>query len=477
MNGNYENDKYEMSVNSVRTILLRISDEEMTKKIKNPTTKINTNLPKMVNYCKENDFCIVLSEKFCSTRVSYNEESMKNIIVKTNYPRHHKKRSTFGNFSSKYITRIPSVAPSLKDTFNSFSVANFNLRMRTKANGVTNKTGIQRLSTIASANRNNCILAGVKSKAYIEENGILPLPDTPPESPSIRKLKNMRKVKISKPTKTYNDFEKEILTKRNKCGAYLEDPEVFLRIKESFMYIRSLPFLKKSSNAPRSPEIKKMEERKLKEEFNVIEESLILKDNIDEKIASKKINIIKKKSEDLRRKKRLNSIKLKCNKNLSPINKHLNKRNSKGSNLFLIDLRSAHDKNFKLDLEHIETSSPKIYTDKVNNNFNNDFELHFSSLNSENSDDEFRNINEIHEDNEGNIDGKSFAAKSIKTRVSKKSTSNLENQECIDLYNMENLQEDEIDFEGSFLLKSTLPATREMITFEENCNDLNKTIC
>ena len=49
----------------------------------------------------------------------------------------------------------------------------------------------------------------------------------------------MTKKNITKKS-VFKETVDENLTSRNKAGSYLDDPMVFLRIKDSFQYIRSL---------------------------------------------------------------------------------------------------------------------------------------------------------------------------------------------------------------------------------------------
>ena len=350
-----EPNKFEIYVNKIRSILLQVADKEMIVKLKNPTTKINTEYPRVVNYCKENNFVMTINEKFCSSRVTYNEESLKNAFIK-GYQRHHKKRSTFGNFSSKFITRIPTVRLNSQYNLNTFGAMAYN-STKHKINTLLRNNKFQFHRDSFTNSNINFFLSNAKTSKFVEENGILPLPQaqqSPPESPTMKKLKVMKKHNITKKSIFVGGGNS-----RNNQGAYIEDPEVYLRIKESFIYIRSLPYLKVSSLKPKTPEKKIREQRELERKFKGLEESLLIRDVPEkyEDIANSKISKTKIKALKMRKKNSLKNCSLKNGqiKNLSPVNKSGKKRMS-DENLFTLDLRSAvdHNYNFKLNLQDLD---------------------------------------------------------------------------------------------------------------------------
>ena len=314
--------KFEIYVNKIRSQLLLLSDKEMHNKLKHPTTQINSENPRIIDFSKENNFYMHIEQKFCSSRVNYNEDNLKNAYVKF-IPKHHKKRSTFGNFSSKYITRIPYVNIGL----NNFSAHHNQIKSsiihksnKTFKNDSTNKNGLQ---------------------------GNIPLITQCPESPSIKKF--MKKKNITK-----KSIFKDEKISRNSIGAYIEDPEVYLRIKESFSYIRSLPYLKTKIDKIQTPKEKIKEKCKLSREFKEFEESLLIRDVPEkyEDIANTKMKKTKDRAATILKKNgKKKSLKVIFPlRNLSPVNRKLDRQKS-SSDLFLLDLRSAYDINYNFTQE------------------------------------------------------------------------------------------------------------------------------
>ncbi len=334
---NFE-DQEKAEVNNVRAELLKLTDDEMIKKLRDYNTKINSEAPRVINYCKENNFCIRFEENFCSSRVNFNEQSLFNVKISKDFKNVNKKRSTFGNFSSKFINRIPNIHPNVEKAINNNFTENYSKKRKSSDWMLT--------SNFFTSNKNIYFMNQLKDVKAVDKS---------PDSPSIRKLKQMRKKNLSK-SAVFHGTAEELIIGRNNAGAYLENEDVFLRIKDSFIYIRSLPYLQKSFNVQKTPEKKRQEQQQIIKELEELEESLYLKDGVDEKDATKKLNKIKENTKDIvgRGTSRLKTIKENYITKLSPIIKNFNKkRSSKGSGMFLFDLKSAHDINFKLDLNDL----------------------------------------------------------------------------------------------------------------------------
>lgn len=376
-------EKFESFVNNVRTELLKWTDKEMQIKLRDPflnKTKINSESPRIINYCKENNFSISFKENFCSSRVSFNENSLKNVKIKSNFKNTEKKPTLPKQLQKQLSLRIDIRKLSLK---------NFNLSSNKNIPNILPSM----ISNKNLANMNYLTNIATKFDKNDESNYIkhTEATENPPESPSIKILKGMTKKNITKKS-VFKETVDENLTSRNKAGSYLDDPMVFLRIKDSFQYIRSLPYIKKKKLQTPEQIIKEQEE------FLELEDCLLIKDNIDEKSANK-LKIIKEQTRDIgpisKHKNLLHSIHHSCLKSrmLSPISKV--KKSSQGSNLFLLDLRSAHDCNFKLDLEGLKSSyaekEPHLLTE-VNRRVNDSDLLDLHSEDNASEDDDMEDF-------------------------------------------------------------------------------------
>jgi len=370
MDNEANDEKYYNDINTVRNTLLKLADYEMINKLRNPTTKINSEFPRVVNYCKENNFCISLKENYCSSRVKFNENLLKNVTIKNRCKRRTTKKERSLSaisvvFSSKLINQLPNIPYCLQQSIdnNNFSNLAYNPQeanewINKKMNSFNNFNSIltssKEINKFSSLNNINSLNDDKSRKeASIGNMGNINNGNNGIDSPSIRKLKGMTKRAITKKSILTVD---EILTSRNNTGAYLDDPFVFLRIKEGFIFIRSLPYIKQHSNK-KTPE----NNLKIQEELEEFEETLLIKDNINETSAIK-LKKIKEQTEGITdrnyNKNGFYSIQHKCLKNqmmLSPLKKTKNISN-KGSNLFLLDLQSATSNgNFRLDFERLNT--------------------------------------------------------------------------------------------------------------------------
>lgn len=250
-----ENIAYNNS-NKIRTILLLIADKEMTTALKNPKLQINSEFPRMINYCKENDFGLTLKQNFCSTRVKYTEDNLKKSKVKVSCKTfYYSKNSKDGLYSPWFINKkYPSKVDLVQNKEKKVTI------FEEEHHDVNKTPTIESLKRLNKRNLTKKILI-----------------------PQFNDLSERSKRDI----RTEQELEKSENT-RNKAGSYLDDPSIFKKIAKSFKYIRNLPVINKdwsnfhpASAIHLSPDIKRKNEEELEKQREELELSLIMKDGLD----------------------------------------------------------------------------------------------------------------------------------------------------------------------------------------------------
>lgn len=263
------------NINRVRSSLLLLTDREMSYVVKHPTMQLNSVFPKMVNYCKENNFELTLEyENFCSSTVKYSADNLKEAKIKfksrtlNNEAEEEKKRA-----SQTWVFAVKKTLDKKKEV------------------------------EILNAQQNNF---SIKDMKETKQRASKEVKFDVPETPTTKLLKNMKKKSLTKKSvvvaphgsnsllnisrgdsKTTN-FSRgdskptkiEVVNSRPNPGVYLEDPVLFKKICDSFKFIRSLAICdaKYSKHIYESPEIKKKAEEELEKQIDDFEVSLMIKD-------------------------------------------------------------------------------------------------------------------------------------------------------------------------------------------------------
>jgi len=267
----YENQSIN-NVNAVRTQLLVLADKEMSEKLKHPSLQINSIFPRKINYCKDNNFGLTITQNFCSSRVTYNEDTLikaKNKI----------------KISCKTVLYTPR-----KEVNNNLFLQRNSTSEQTQQYECNNITGTPTIDSLRRINKRILTKKSVLNEIMISQS-----------------QKSEEELNGSKSNISIN--KKHNYT-RNNPASYLDDPAIFLTIAKSFKYIRNLPIINKNYSCTNniSPELKRIEEEKLKKACEELENSLIIKDGLDSDnpAVMKKLSKMRIESKEMEENKSMN---------------------------------------------------------------------------------------------------------------------------------------------------------------------------